>query len=353
MARKPRVSELLFLERFPARKSAISDPATTLLIFDRRLSRASTEFRKWSANFPHKLGLDSGESLKALSRFPVLAEKLARLAQDIAPKKLTVVAVGGGSIGDFAGFFASVYKRGVRLVHVPSTWLSAIDSSHGGKTALNSSSAKNQFGTFYPAEKTVLVRSLLATQPGARVRDGMGELGKIALLEGGQFAHRLGATKLSGPALLWAFLKPAIEAKLKIVAKDPFEKNGHRQLLNFGHTMGHVFETAMNVSHGHAVALGVFFALEFSLEKGLLTASGFERAADMLTHKLGLGDAPGDVQSQALSSKRFAALLRADKKRASSNKIVFVFLRSIGRPIRVEVTFDELAREARRQGWLK
>lgn len=247
------------------------EPTSTLVIFDRRLETVSPAFRRWVRQFPYRYAVSSGEKLKQLRQFPVHFENIAEIAAPLTPRSMTVVAVGGGSVGDFAGFFASVYKRGVSLVHIPSTWLAAIDSSHGGKTALNNGRTKNQLGTFYPASQVLLERELLESQPSQRIQDGMGELGKIAIIDGGTWVRQLEASRLRGADLLWKFLKPAIQAKMKIVSRDPREQTGTRQILNLGHTVGHVFEAHYGWSHGHAVAQGLFFALDFALQRGDLS----------------------------------------------------------------------------------
>lgn len=370
--------KILFSKSLAGLPSGVFDLENTLLIYDKHLLRVSSEFRAWSKKFPHRYGARSGESIKELSDFAQHAEKLAQLAKSISPRSLTVLSAGGGSIGDFAGFFASVYKRGVRLVHMPTTWLAAIDSSHGGKTALNSGGAKNQFGTFYPADQVVVVRSVLAKQPTDRVQDAMGEFGKIALLQGGSLFRQISESRLDGEDLLWKFLEPAIDAKLKIVARDPREQNGYRQVLNFGHTVGHIFEAALGWSHGRSVGQGLFFALDFSLERGLLPPAQYERSCDLLSLKLGIADKiiDGDggvgadgfnfrkvhnnrdskIQSQGkktISVRLFEKLLMSDKKRNNGKKITFVFLARVGQPQRLQVHASEIVAEARRQGLLK
>lgn len=343
-----RASQLLFLERFP-RSGVFPKPQDSLLIYDRKLERLQPEFKNWARRFPHRYGVDSGETLKDLRRFADHAEKLARLARPLSARSMTVIAVGGGSVGDFAGFFAGVYKRGVSLVHVPSTWLAAIDSSHGGKTALNIDGVKNQIGSFYPARKVVIVRSLLSRQSEARIQDAMGELGKIALIDGGSWVKALERSSLRGEALLWKFLKPAINAKLRVVARDPREETGLRQILNFGHTIGHVLESAHGWSHGFAVAQGLYFALDYSLARAVLSPREHLRAQAFLYGQLGLRR----QSSRPLTARRFTALLLQDKKSAKRGDVTFVFLRRFGRCERQAVSVRELTCEARRQGLLR
>ncbi len=336
-------------------KSKYFDPATSLLIYDRKLDSVSPEFKKWRKRFDKSYVVRSGESLKDLSRFARHVRSLSNLCKEVSPRDLTVIAVGGGSVGDFAGFFASIFKRGVKLVHVPSTWLASIDSAHGGKTALNVDHVKNQVGSFYPAERVCFIKPLLFAQPKVRVVEANGELGKIALLDGGAWVSKLEKSTLRGADLLWAFLKPAIEAKMKIVARDPFEKTGLRRILNFGHTMGHVFETAYGWPHGAAVAQGLYFALEFGQRRGLLRSGAKETRSALRVRRL-LGDVLGlktESSIRPLAARKAEYLLGFDKKKSASGLVTFIFLKDIGRPVQENLRISEVVSEAKRQGWVK
>lgn len=334
--------------KFLSSLSSVRLGPDSVVIYDARLERVSPEFRSWIRKIPVRMPVTAGEGLKELSRFPGLVAKFSKIASAVPSRRLEIVSVGGGSVGDFAAFLASVYKRGVDLVHIPSTWLAAIDSSHGGKTALNSAGAKNQIGTFHPAREVYLVKSLLAAQPEERARDAMSELAKIALLDGGAWVRRLETSRLSGSSLLWKFLKPAIEAKMKIVARDPREKSGIRQLLNLGHTFGHVIEAQLRWSHGRAVAQGLFFALEVGEAMGLTREKEFERAQALLA---GVGLHP-EHPKRPLKANVVKSLLAKDKKRDAKGAVTFVFLRKIGRPERKNVPIERLVSEARRLGWV-
>lgn len=353
----PQISKLISMDRLPLvqdsrsrERSPFPNPEHSLLIYDGVLAKISREFRAWSMRYHLRYEVKSGESLKDVRRFPRHLEKLTELSRELAPREMVVVAAGGGSVGDFAGFFASVFRRGVRLVHIPTTWLAAIDSSHGGKTALNAGNVKNVVGTFYPAEKVLLVQSLFLVQPDERIMDAMGELGKIALIDGGLWVHRLERTRLRDGDLLWSFLKPAIQAKLKIVTQDPYESNGLRQTLGLGHTIGHVLESAYRWSHGHAVGQGLFFDLEFSEKKGLLSMTDKERAMKLLTGKLGLKP---ERPPRKMAAHRFRELVLRDRRKTGRHGITYVFLRQIGRVERDVVPVNEIVKEARRQGWIE
>ena len=316
-----------------------------VLIYDRKLVRLVPGFKAWASRFPASWPVTAGERLKSVRNFPSAVERLAKIAGGWPPRETVIVAVGGGSVGDFAGFLASVFKRGVRLQHLPSTWLSALDSAHGGKTALNVGGFKNQIGTFYAAERTLLCRPLLGGQPRARAREATGELAKIALIDGGAWARRLKVREGREGEAIWKALSPAIEAKLRIVRRDPRETSGGRQVLNLGHTFGHVLESELGLAHGDAVAHGLDFALAWSAHRRLLSQPAFEDLRSFHREGMFFRSPP----PPPLSERKLRAALSQDKKRERSG-IVFIFVRGWGRTERVTVTIDEIVAEARRQG---
>jgi 3-dehydroquinate synthase len=308
-------------------------------------------FRAWIRRFPVRYAVDAGEGLKELRNLPQHIEKILEKTQDISPGRLTIVAMGGGSVGDFSAFVASILKRGVGLVHIPTTWLAAIDSSHGGKTALNVAGAKNQVGTFYPASRIVIIKNVLDTLPSSRSQEALAELGKMALIDGGSWVKTLMRErnhKTNPSTILWKYAKYAIQAKYRVVEKDPYEKRGYRQILNFGHTLGHVIEAARGVSHGTAVAQGLFFALDWSFDLGLCTRDSYLKSRTFLTETLGIED----KNTSLLRVSRVEArdLLKRDKKVLADGRLHFIYLRRPGRVERIEVTLKNLLVEGRRQG---
>lgn len=339
----------------------LAAPATSIVLYDRKLLTASPEFQRWIKKYPHAFSLKAGETLKSLSSFSKQAERIHRAVGENVTRTWTVVAVGGGSVGDFAGFFASVYRRGLRLVHIPSTWLAAIDSSHGGKTALNLRGAKNQIGTFYPSADTVLVKSLLMSLPKSNIEDGIGEIAKIALIDGHGWARKLKRPSVSVSSRtsqnhiecewLWKNLKPAISSKNRIVNRDPRETRGYRQILNLGHTFGHVLEAAQGLSHGRSVALGLHFALELSESIGTIKksrADGIRAWLEALKiSKTELAKYPG------LTVSRAARLLRSDKKRGEGSSVWFIVFKDFGRVERRELRIDRILRVALEKGWVR
>jgi 3-dehydroquinate synthase len=256
-------------------------------------------------------------------------------------KTLCFVAVGGGSVGDFVGFMASVFKRGSTLIQIPSTWLAAIDSAHGGKTALNIKCFKNQIGTFYPAQKIILCKQLLLTQPTQRTDEALGEIIKTALLSGGTLWNQISQETAFNSLKLWKYLPQLISYKYKIVEKDPFEKEGLRYVLNLGHTFGHTFELYFKIPHGEAVNIGLVLALELSKVKKIMKPQVFNKIHQTPLLKCHLAS---NLKVSALlrKHKEISKLLAQDKKISLDGKINFVYIKSPGHPVVLSVSIQEL-----------
>lgn len=336
--------QLSFDEKLPSPKGFGKD---AILIYDRFFDK--TKYKKWIDQFPAGYGVVAGEKLKDVKNFPGHIQKIVEKTAHFSTRNLTVVVLGGGSVGDFGGFVASVLKRGVRLVHIPSTWLAAIDSAHGGKTALNVGGYKNQIGTFYPAHQIFLVKEILFNQPLSRAHESYSELIKISLLQGGDLWERvsqLGAPSAEG---IWSVLGGAIEAKYGVVAQDPEEKSGYRQILNLGHTVGHVFESTHGFPHGIAVNLGLHFALTWSVRQGYMTIETYQSILATPTGEWLINP----VNEGLLQKKYFAFYEKAlmqDKKKTAGQTLRFIFLQNPGEPLIEALKVTEIMREMIRQG---
>lgn len=274
-------------------------------------------------------------------------KKILKHAEGISTRDLTVVVLGGGSVGDFGGFVASILKRGVRLVQIPSTWLAAIDSSHGGKTALNVSKIKNQVGTFYPADEIHLVHEVLSGQPQERVFEALGEVIKISLIEGKRLWRDLRDVSQIDSELYWKNLPAMIQAKYNVVNRDPKEENGTRHLLNLGHTVGHVWESQLKIPHGIAVLYGLAFAIEWSLHRKHMSSKDY--------YQLRLSDfgafLPDRLELENIIAKTRdpKKLLLQDKKMSQNKKVRFIFLKAPGKTLIESVTVAEMVAELKRQ----
>lgn len=326
-----RESQVEFLNTLPNK----IDFENSVLIYDQILEK---KFKKWISKFPRKLKVRSGESLKTFRSFSVCTEKVLNLTAGVSREKIEIVSLGGGTVGDFSGFIASVLKRGVFLTHIPSTWLSAMDSAHGGKTALNSAKSKNQIGTFYPAHKIFVVKEVLLSQPEQRAEEVLGEYYKTVLISGGTLFAKAAKTHKVSPNILWQQLPALIHVKQVVVKKDPFEKKGIRHILNLGHTVGHVIESKLAIPHGTAVRLGLAFSLEWGARRGLKA-----KAPDQFL-------LPNNVLVAALRKiKNPEMVLSNDKKISDNNTIQFIFVKKPGQVFVEKVTMKELVKEWHRQ----
>lgn len=316
---------------------------STILIYDKILEK---HFPKWIQQFPLRYGVKSGEGLKDIKKLPKHLSEIIKRVEPVGRAELEVYALGGGSVGDFAGFVASILYRGVHLVQIPTTWLAAVDSAHGGKTALNVDHYKNQVGTFYPAKEIWISKTFLLNQPDARAREAFGEIVKIGLLEGGNLWKQLLEIRSSGESM-WQILPRAIQAKWKVVMKDPHEQRGQRLILNLGHTLGHVFESKLKVPHGQAVALGLQFALNWSKNRGDLPVQVLKQLVKWQKERSWPSN---DEVSKALSKiKDPAVALKKDKKKLTANKIKFIFSKGPGLTKIQDVSIQEILQEIQRQ----
>lgn len=317
-------------------------PLETILLYDKKTTQHRF-IKSWLGQFKYKIALNAGESLKALQVFEKILGEVQKIVQnnDLGGSNLTFVGVGGGSVGDFVGFLAATYQRGRRLVFIPTTWLAALDSAHGGKNGLNLNAVKNQIGTFYSPEKIYIVEKVLKSLPETSLNDSFAEALKISMINRPQKFYALEKTASS----LYRHLPDLISGKYQIVEQDPFEKKGLRKLLNLGHTMGHVFESVYKIPHGQAVFLGILFSLRFSLKRKYLKWHNFE----LITEKLFSIDTPMTYQ-QAIHLKLQVAkaILTQDKKRVSKG-IDFIFVRSLGKTFIKTITMKDLLYEIQRQ----
>jgi 3-dehydroquinate synthase len=272
--------------------------------------------------------LPSGEREKSLAR----AEELYGVLYDRGLRRTdTLVALGGGVIGDLAGFVAATYQRGLDFVQVPTTLLAQVDASVGGKVAVDFRTGKNYVGTFYQPSLVVADLDTLRTLAPRELRCGAAEVAKHGLLAGGDVlrrAQRLARTALSAGAVTQELVAGSIAYKAAVVESDEREA-GRRAVLNFGHTVGHAIESATGFrrwSHGQAVALGLRAALRLSGELCGLPAEE-EMAGHELLDGLGL-----PARLTGVSAEDVCALVPRDKK-AGPDGVGYVLLRRLGSPI--------------------
>jgi 3-dehydroquinate synthase len=245
-------------------------------------------------------------------------------------RKTLLVALGGGVVGDMTGFAAASYMRGVPYVQVPTTLLAQVDSSVGGKTAINHPLGKNMIGAFYQPERVVCDLDTLATLPQRELGAGLAEVikyGPIADLAFlGWIEENIAALMRREPAALAHAVRRSCEIKAAVVGKDEREA-GLRAILNFGHTFGHAIEAGLGYGewlHGEAVGCGMVMALQLSRRLGLVDEAFVDRVTRLIAHA-GL-----PTVGPALGADRYLELMRVDKK-AEAGEIRFVVIDGPGR----------------------
>jgi 3-dehydroquinate synthase len=271
--------------------------------------------------------LDDGEQHKTLESMTRIIDMLLEKRHD---RRTTVIALGGGVIGDIAGFAASVYQRGVNFIQLPTTLLSQVDSSVGGKTGVNHPLGKNMIGSFYQPRCVIADIDTFKTLPARELAAGLAEVIKYGLIYDAEFFSWLegnvdGLLKLD-PELLAQAVLVSCEIKARVVEQDERE-SGLRAILNLGHTFGHAIETVMgygNWLHGEAVAAGMVMAIDLSIREGLVDEALRKRSIDLLS-RAGLPvSPPADI-----SVEQYLDVMAIDKKTLDGN-IRLVLLRALG-----------------------
>jgi 3-dehydroquinate synthase len=266
-----------------------------------------------------------GERSKSLSQ---LHEVLAFLERQRIDRGGIVIAVGGGTVGDLAGFAAAVWQRGVRLVGVPTTLLAMVDSSIGGKTGINGTRSKNAIGAFWQPSAVIADLDCIETLPATSYRDAFAEVVKYAVAMDRGLIDLLQKERPrlleADIAMLQRVVFRCVAAKALVVAKDEREK-GRRAILNYGHTAGHALEAAsgFRISHGRAVAFGMRVAARVALSMELCSKRLVDTQDELLT-EYGLPD-----RAPHVDAARVLAAIPRDKK-ARRGKVAWVLPRRLG-----------------------
>jgi 3-dehydroquinate synthase len=299
-----RAGELAAKVMPPCRCAVISDDRVAPLHGEKLLTSLK------SAGFgAHLLTVPAGEASKSMEIVAGLCDRLIGLGLD---RKSALFALGGGVIGDLAGFVASIYYRGIPVIQVPTTVVAQVDSSVGGKTGVNSSLGKNLIGTFHQPRLVIADTATLATLPDRIFREGLAEVIKHAVIADASMLDDLPPKAGAKDAVLPALISRNVAIKARIVAEDQFETKGTRALLNFGHTIGHAVEAVAGygtLSHGECVAIGMIAALDLSVRLAGLPADQADWVKAVIT-ACGLPTAiPKDLPSDSI-----LAAFRRDKK---------------------------------------
>ena len=246
-------------------------------------------------------------------------------------RKTTLIALGGGVVGDLTGFAAATYLRGVPFIQVPTTLLALVDSSVGGKTAINHPRGKNMIGAFYQPQAVIADTAALATLADRELAAGLAEVIKYGLIRDLPFfdwlESNIDALNSRDPAALAFAIQRSCDNKAAVVAADEREDTGERALLKFGHTFGHAIESGMgygNWLHGEAVAAGMVVAARLSQNMGLLRADDVGRIESILER------AKLPVSVPDLGTDRYLELMGHDKK-VEGGKLRFILMREMGR----------------------
>lgn len=269
-----------------------------------------------------------GEGQKSFAGIEALTDALAHAGVERGD---TIIALGGGVVGDLTGFAAAIYKRGIGFVQMPTTLLAQADSSVGGKTGINTRAGKNMVGAFHPPRLVVADAAFLETLPERELRAGYAEILKAALIADAALFDRLEAagTDVYAPETLQPALAAAIRLKAGVVARDEREA-GERALLNLGHTFGHAFEAEApgKMTHGEAVAAGLALAFQYSEQRSDCAPADVDRVRAHL-RAAGLPDGPDALPGGPFDPARLVDRMRHDKKN-SGGTITLVLARSIG-----------------------
>lgn len=292
----------------------------------------------------HLVVLPDGEAHKTWETLNLIFDALLSRGCD---RKTVLFALGGGVVGDITGFAAASYMRGVPFVQVPTTLLAQVDSSVGGKTAINHPLGKNMVGAFYQPQLVVCDLGVLKTLPPRELSAGLAEVIKYGPIADAAFldwieAH-IDALRAGDPAALAHAVQRSCEIKAEVVGQDERE-GGLRAILNFGHTFGHAIEAGMGYGawlHGEGVGCGMVMAARLSQRLGLLDTAAVERLTRLI-ERAGLPTV-GPILDAKDNAGRYLELMRVDKK-AEAGEIKFVLIDGIGRSI-VRGAPDTLVRE--------
>lgn len=273
--------------------------------------------------------LPAGEPYKNISEWQKIMDTLVENKHE---RNTTLIALGGGMVGDMAGFAAACYLRGVNYIQIPTSLIAQVDSAVGGKTGVNHASGKNLIGAFYQPQCVIVDVDTLKTLPEREFISGFAEMIKYGLIWDVAFfqwlEENLSALLRQDSAALEYAIERSLAIKSELVSRDERDL-GLRQLLNFGHTYGHALETAcayQGILHGEAVAAGMLMAARLSLKRNLLTAAEFSRIEAIL-------QAAGLLRSMTETPNLYS-FMKHDKK-VQDGKLSLILLNGIGQAVKI------------------
>ena len=310
----------------------ITDPKTTVLITDENVYNAHTKrFKGWNA-----IVLKPGEEYKVQATIDAVIEKLIEMEAD---RKTTLVGVGGGVITDITGYVASVYMRGVRFGYVPTSILSLVDASIGGKNGIDVGMYKNMVGVIRQPAFILHDMDFLNTLPQVEWENGFAEIIKHACIKDAAMFSELernsGKSYQENQKSVSELIQRNAILKTKVVKKDEFEK-GERRLLNFGHTLGHALETQYELLHGQAISIGMTYACHISEQ-----LTGFKQTERVISlfQKYNL------PTYASFNKQKVFDVLKMDKKRVR-REMNFVLLERIGKGVVKSISLKQLEKKS-------
>lgn len=298
------------------------------IIVDKNVKEKHKEFIDYVVRELTVTGWYEFESKESNKTFDAMQDVFRNLLDVNLPRNSAVLAIGGGIVGDVAGFIAATYMRGVQYVQVPTTLLSAVDSSVGGKTGINFYDTKNIIGAFYQPKLVMIDTRFLSTLPEEEILCGIGEVVKYAYITNEEMFDYV-EKNLSGlyklePGVLNHVISESVRFKGDVVEADEKE-SGLRKILNLGHTFAHAFEVQQKheMKHGQAVIAGIACALYLSKSAGIMSADEFVKAIRLIELFR------DDIKFSSLNTADIQSIMIRDKK-SRDGRIQFVLLKSIG-----------------------
>lgn len=303
---------------------AKSNYSSFLVLCDQTTSKLYDQLVK---NSLQKLGkpieihvINDGEESKNITNLLRMLEHLLEIGFD---RKGALIALGGGVIGDIATTAAGLYHRGIDCIQLPTTLLAQVDAALGGKGAVNIRNYKNMVGIIKQPRFVVVDPLLLKSLPDDQFTSGMGEVLKYAIAMDKELFERL--MNFKDKDMAWV-IERCVSLKMSIVQKDPYEKSGERQILNFGHTLGHAIELYAHLSHGEAISIGMAFAIKVSQKLSLLSAKDAEHSIELLK----IYNLPTTLSKKKITKEAIYEHMQKDKK-AVDGIPMFVLLEAIGK----------------------
>ena len=275
-----------------------------------------------------QLEIKDGEEFKSMNYIQGLAQSL----MDLNCKRDTVlIALGGGTVGDIIGFLSSIFMRGIRYINIPTTLLSMVDSSIGGKTGVNHNNIKNLLGTFHHPELVCIDPNFLTTLNERQIYSGLGEVIKYGLIDNKEILDFLVKNynciiQLKDFDLISELIYNSCMVKKKFIEKDVYD-NGYRNNLNFGHTLGHIIESKFqseNITHGESILNGMYLSLKLSYFKKVISNKDYNIILDFFNQL--------KIKNKFKLNTSDLAKIKFDKK-SKNHKIRFILLKNIGIPI--------------------